>query len=276
MISLMFHGRTIGYICQRIATHSKGKIVALSDSSPLPPKIEGTLIRWDSKVRLAADRTINTAEAVALSRNKRDTRLKLTGLCPPTWTSWLHQRKEYTYPCLVRTKRHFAAQGFYVCQNLKEVEAALKKCGYQHWYISPIIKKVQEYRVFVFQGCCLKVVRRYHDDPTQVAWNIANGGKSKRLKRESWPIPIVKAAIAAGQRINLGWYAADVIVDAEGRPYVLELNTAPGLERDETIVALAKTCKWAGQNEPPPQAVGETWLDLIHPAVKERIKEEED
>lgn len=271
MVTLLWHGRTIGYICNRIATHSKGKIVSLSDSGPLPAKVEGTLIRWDSKRPLPADLTINTAEAVALSRNKRNTRLKLEGLCPPTWTSWLHQRKLYTYPCLVRTKRHFAAKGFYPCNNLHEVEAALKKCGYQHWYISPIIKKEKEYRVFVFQGYCLKVVRRYHEDPSQIAWNIANGGKSARLKKDSWPIPVVKAAIESGKRTGMGWFAADVIVDANGRPYVLEQNSAPGLEREETIVALAKTCKWAGKNQPPAPATGDTWQELCHPAVRERL-----
>lgn len=274
MVTLLFHGRTLGYICQRIAAHSKGQIQALSDRSPLPPKVEGTLIRWDSIARLDADYTINSAEAVRLSRNKKESRIRMRGICPITWTSWLRERMLFTYPCLVRGKRHFAAQKFYVCQNLKEVEVALKRSGYQNWYISPIIQKKLEYRVFIFQGHALKVVRRYHEDPTQIAWNIANGGKSVRLKRESWPIPVVKAAIEAGERLGLGWFAADIIVDAQDKSYVLELNTAPGLERDETITALAKTCKWAGKNPPiVGSAQGEVWSELIHPAVKERLED---
>jgi len=269
MVTLVYKGRQIGPICRSVANLSKGKIQAVCDKTlTLGQRLAGTVIRWDSKLPLMADRDLNRADAVKLSRNKRDSRLMLSGVCPTTWTSWLRQRKQFTYPCIVRARRHHAAQKFHVCHNLREVEAALKKCGYQKWYISPIVPKDLEYRIFCFQGRVIKVVRRFHNDPNVVAWNIANGGKSKRLLKESWPIQACQAAILAGVRLKLDWYAADVIVDRNTSiPYVLELNTAPGLGEDKTFKRLAKVFVWADENEKPGTGKGKTWQELIHPAL---------
>ncbi len=277
MVTLLCHGRQIAPVCQRVANEGKGKIQVLRDTRINSAKIEGTVIRWDSKHPVLADQTFNTAEAVRLSRNKKESRLAMSGLCPPTWTSWLHQRKLYQYPCIVRGRRHHAAQKFHVCNNLKEVEAALKRLGYQKWYISPIVPKELEYRIFVFQGRIIKCVRRWHTDPNQIAWNIAEGGKSVRLLRESWPIEACQAAILAGHRLKLDWFAADVIIDKKTNvPYVLELNTAPGLGQDKTFKRLAKLFIWADENPKPTIGKGNTWQDLIHPKfLKEKSEETE-
>lgn len=240
MVTLLYHARTIGYICKRIANVSGGAIQAICDKDRLPRRINGTLVRWDSREPLEADTTVNSAEAVRLSRNKRESRVKLEGLCPPTWFSL----GDLQYPCLIRPRRHFAAQKFFVCNGMAAARRAITECGRKRWYASPIVDKKLEYRVFVFQGKALKVVRRFHDDPEEVAWNIANGGRSVRLLRASWPTKVVNISVLAGEKLGLGWYAADVIADQEDKPYVLELNTAPGLQRDKTIDMLAKefTC----------------------------------
>lgn len=258
-ITLLYHARTNGYVCDRIARASGGKIQSVPDR-PLPSKINGTLIRWDSKAEVRANHTINTAEAVTASRNKRDSRVDLEGLCPTTWFTL----NECVYPCVIRPKRHYAARKFFVCQNITEARQAIRTC--RRWYASKLIQKTREYRVFVFQDHVVKVVRRFHNDPGQVAWNIAVGGGSKRLIRTSWPVPVLKAAILAGRRLALDWYAADVIVDAAGKSYVLELNTAPGLDRKETMEMLAKL--FATENTIPANKLGNTWQSLIHPALR--------
>lgn len=275
-VTLLYHGRQIGPVCRWVAEASKkGKIQILRDTE-VRGKIEGTVIRWDSTKEVLADKELNLAGAVKLSRNKRDSRLKMSGLAPATWTSWLHQRKQYTFPCIVRARRHHAAQKFYVCNSLREVERALSRCGYQRWYISPLIPKKAEYRVFVFQGRVIKVVRRYHDDPNVVAWNIANGGKSVRVTRESWPLNACYFAVKAGERIGLDWYAADVIIDQSGNPFVLELNTAPGLGVDKTMKRLARVFIWASENEAPTKLDKSpvSWKDLIHPRLFDEGEED--
>lgn len=265
MTTLLYHGHTIGPICRRIAAASDGHVQALSDREHLPAKLDGALVRWDSRAAMRADRDINPREAVLLSRNKKESRLALGALAPRTWI-WYG---DLNYPCLIRPKRHYAAHKFFVCQNALEARRAIRQCGRRRWYASPIINKEQEYRIFAFQDHAIKVVRRFHDNPQEVAWNIANGGRSVRVKHDSWPLPSVKATILAGRALGLGWYAADVIVDAQGKSFVLEANTAPGLDRDNTIKHFAELFSWAGTHEPPPanNLEGDTWEDLIHPAL---------
>lgn len=236
MITLLYHARTNGYVCQRIARASRGSIKAVSDRIPLPAKFKGTLVRWDSRAKVGADQTINTSESVTLSRNKRESRTKLVGLCPPTWT----EINQIQYPCVIRPRRHFGGLNFHVCQTKQEAASAIKRCGFRRWYASELIKKEHEYRVFVFKGDVLKIVRRFHDDPEVVAWNIANGGRSVRVIEKHWPKDVVKVAVEAGKRIGLDLYAADIVVTKEGQPFVLELNTAPGLGRDQTIELMAE------------------------------------
>lgn len=233
MITLLYHARAIGPICKRIARLSEGKIQAVCDRGTIPTL--DTVIRWDSRVEASATKTVNSAAAVKLSRNKSASRVKLGNIAPTTW----FRLEALTFPCLIRPRRHYAAQKFFVCKNLIEAKTAVRRCG-KDWYASPIIDKKLEYRIFVFQGKVIKAVRRFHNDPKQVAWNIANGGRSVRLLKESWPKESLVVAIEAGKRLNLGWYAADVIVDQNDKPFVLELNTAPGLDRDETIELCAK------------------------------------
>lgn len=257
MITLLHHARTNGYVCDRIARVSNGHIQSVSDKSPVA-EVEGTLIRWDSRLAVQAGKTINTAEAVTLSRNKCDSRAALEGLCPETW----FRIQDVTLPCILRPKRHCAAERFHVCRTPAELRLAARR--YQRWYASPIIRKTHEYRVFVFQDHVVKIVRRYHSNPEELAWNAGNGGSSKRVLRTSWPIDVAKIAIEAGRRLGLSWYAADVIKDTE-RSYVLELNTAPGLCRAETIQLLADL--FSSDLKPKACKLGETWKSLIHPAL---------
>jgi len=236
MVTLLYHSKQIGYICKRIADTNPEKLRAVCDKTlPNAMMDYGTIVRWDSVHPLGAHKTINTAEAVTLSRNKHDSRFKLLDLCPTTWddASYLE------YPCLIRPKKHFAAHKFFVVKTKLEAKRAIKRCG-RGWYASPLIDKKLEYRVFVLNGKAFKMVRRFHTDPNQVAWNIANGGTSVRIMKESWPANVATIAVEAGKLLGLDWYAADVIVDQAGKPYVLELNTAPGLARDLTITNLAK------------------------------------
>lgn len=266
MVTILFKGTSVGYICKRIAATNPQKIKAVHESARTGSQISGLLLRWDSKAQQAAQKTLNSAAAVILSRDKRASRLAIDGLCPTTWTK---STETPTFPCLVRPRRHHAAVGFNVCNTIVQYRKAIKRYGLGRWYASPIIKKAKEFRVFVFQGRCIKVARRYCDDPNQIAWNIAVGGKTVRIKKESWPLMAIEKAIKATVRLGLDYAAVDVIVDAAGTVYVLEANTAPGLDREETIKKLGQYLVWAETNPTPPAIVwsGPLTSKLVsHPA----------
>lgn len=238
MITLLYHARSNGAICKRIAAASEGKIIAFCDKDlPILPKADGLLVRWDSKVEVEVGREINKAAAVALSRNKRASRLILDGLCPITWVD----RGSCRYPCVVRPRRHFGGHKFFLCNNREELNRATRLCGGpQRWYASEFIEKTDEFRVFVLNGEAFKVVRRYRRDADPlVPWNAHNGGLSRRIKPEHWPVGVAEIAEEATKRLGLDLAAVDVI-SKDGKNYVLEANTAPGLEREGTIKRFAK------------------------------------
>lgn len=248
MISILYKGTSVGYVVKRIAATNPTKIKAVhQDQVSGVPQL---LLRWDSKKELNAHKTLNSAKAVSLCRDKRASRIALEGLCPKTVVVG-GALSTLTFPALIRPRKHYAAVGFHVVNSLLQAQKVAKKLGAGKWYASPIIKKSKEFRVFVFQGRCVQVARRYCDDPNQIAWNIAVGGKTVRVKRESWPLEAIKAAVQATIKLGLDYAAIDVIVDGAGKPYVLEANTAPGLDQEKTIKRLGQLLVWAETHEVP-------------------------
>jgi len=270
MVTILYRGTSVGYICKKIAATNPTKIRAVHESNFHHTNyVDGTLVRWDSKMPLHAAKTINSYVAVQLSRDKRASRIELAGLCPQTVVT-TPQLATLTYPALIRPRRHHAALGFHVCANTAQAAKVVKRLGAGRWYASPVIKKTKEFRVFVFQGRCIQVARRYCDDPNQIAWNIAVGGKTVRVKRESWPLEAIKSAILATEKLGLDYAAIDVIIDTQGKPYVLEANTAPGLEREETIKKLGQLFIWSETHEVPAKINWTSTLNIKlvrHPAM---------
>ncbi len=237
MITLLYHARANGAICKRIAAESGGVIQALCDKDQPIQHLDGMLVRWDSRSdSFHADKEVNSAAAVILSRNKRRARMALEGICPATW----FVKRDCQFPCVVRPKRHFGGHNFFLCNNQDELVKAIRRFGAGGWYASEFIAKSDEFRIFVINGEAFKIVRRYRKDadPTQ-PWNAHNGGLSKRIKPENWPAGLAAIAESAAEKLGLDLCAVDVIAK-DAKQYVLEANTAPGLERQGTIRRFAK------------------------------------
>lgn len=235
MIILLYHARANGFVCKKIAASAPNAIVAVCDSADVVVQETDVIVRWDSKKLLENERnTINTAQAVILSRNKSKTRNKLIGICPKTW----FHTNDIEYPCIIRPRYHYGGFRLFVCNNYDDALSAIKKCG-KGWYASELIEKTLEYRVFVFRGQTIKVVRRWHN-PGIIAWNSHNEGRSIRVQRSHWPKEVCEIALEATNRIGLDLCAVDVIVNQGNCPFVLELNTAPGLLKEQSYTLFAK------------------------------------
>lgn len=235
MTTLLYHCRSVGYVCKRIAEQSDN-IQALCDKELGNLEyIPGRVIHWDSMKPVAADDIINAPLYVKLSRNKKKSRQVLNELSPKTWFNI----DDIEYPCIIRPSHHHGGLEFFVCNNRTEAIQAIKQFCRGRWYASAIIDKTHEYRVFVYNNNVIKITRRLPPGNGGIAWNPSLGGQIIRVKRESWSTDVVNIALKAGQRLDLGWYAADVAVDTN-RPYVLECNTAPGIHRQQTIEKFAR------------------------------------
>lgn len=236
----------------------------------------GYLFRWGCTSSLselglpAASTTVNSAESIQWCSNKRSSRLEMqeAGVpVPQTWASESFSRYEEG-EFVARPATH--AQG----RHLVYGSAAMITL-YHGGYVSRLINKAAEYRVFVAQNRAVWVAQKTPGNPSQVAWNVAQGGRFDNVAWGEWPKRVVQAALAAakvGKAHGLDFCGVDVMVDAEGNPYVLEVNSAPSQTSPYRQQCVAKVFDYIILNgkehfEDVPDSPRRTWKSYIHPAI---------
>lgn len=145
------------------------------------------------------------------------------------------------------------------------------------WYASEYIPKVAEHRVFIVGGRVVAVANKTPDDPDAIAWNMAQGAKMSNVKWGDWNLEACRIAIQAFNLTGLDFVGADIMIDAEGRPYILEFNSAPTMmmksDGDPSYrhMCMAKGLKYLMEGEVVPDVpeVVTSWRDVIHPAIYE-------
>jgi len=145
------------------------------------------------------------------------------------------------------------------------------------WYASELIDKVAEYRVYVVSGRVATVAEKTPDNPDAVAWNVAQGGRFDVVRWGSWPMEVVRVALEAFKYSGLDFGGVDVMVDRDGRAYVIEINSAPSLpllssgQVSYRQTCMAKTFAYIMQNGKEHFASPENydhWSQVIHPAIQ--------
>ena len=187
-------------------------------STVLPP--------WKDRVRL-----LNAPRAVERVSNKMLFFLDTQGHgIIPDWTDspeeaqgWLNNGKSVV-------ERHVlngsGGLGIRIVDNADELSAAPLYVEY--------IKKKAEYRVHLFQGRIIDTqqkIRRNNQEPLD--WRVRSYSNGFMYVREGIRIPVcvLDVAIQCMQLTDLHFGAVDVIYnERQDRAYVLEINTAPGLE----------------------------------------------
>lgn len=267
MVTLVYRAETVGPVCGRVCK-GNGSLRYVRDDRKI--SADGLVVRWGSIVP-GDFPSLNSAEAVAVAKDKIETRKRLGVMAPPTW----FKRQDIPNPeqmaVIIRPGKHHAGRKFFVCSSQPAVNKAIDKCG-RLWYASLLVEKAHEYRVFVCQGHVVSVSERFPaegaEGASRIAWNLAMGGKLINVRYKQWPIPVCKTAIEAAKKLGLDWCALDITTDTGGDAWVFEANTAPGLRNPHTISQIAKTFTWAGANPAPKTAKGSTWQTLMHPALR--------
>ena len=144
-------------------------------------------------------------------------------IVPKTWFNYLSA--SITYPCILRPGTHAQGKHLYYCKNYVDLTNAITKVN--HYYISEYIPKVAEYRVCFIQGLVAWVANKIPKDPQAIAWNVAQGSKFENVSWKKWPINVIETAYKAYKLSGLYLGGVDVMVDKDGRSYVLEINSAP-------------------------------------------------
>jgi hypothetical protein len=116
-------------------------------------------------------------------------------------------------------------------------------------FFTEYIPRQTEIRVWVYRRRHLASYQKVMRHPTQYKYfgcSYRNGFAFELMPAEQVNRAAVEQAAAAVDALGLDFGAADVLIGKDGLPYVLEVNTAPGVEgARQSIVALAdKIANW--------------------------------
>ena len=198
------------------------------------------LIRWgNSATFISCEYVINSSGAVANAARK-DKALWLMAREGVKVPDFLRIEEDTTVeslaaciPGFLRSRYHQGGDGLKFVPTLNACEVAMKKDEYT--YIVKEINKIQEWRVHVgsFMGAELLYVQRKlrqaSAEPSKV-WNYDNGWTfNTRAPSSLASYLIIDEAKRAVEALGLDFGAVDLLVDAEGTAWVIEVNTAPAL-----------------------------------------------
>lgn len=255
----------------------------IRNDKPLPNDLS-LVFRWGTTSNVPCNNVVNTAEAIHRVNDKAGFRELLMGvwvdggfqgkpLCPFTqFEQNLEEEGGFEpndYPMIVRPRTHAQGKHVYLVNNQAELEAAITKCG-PGWYASEYINKVAEYRVTFVQGRVVWVAKKTPGDLNAIAWNVSQGGRFDNVSWGDWPLRAVRIAREAFNLSGLDFGAVDVMVDAQGRPYVLEINSAPSQTSPYRQECMAKAFDYVVVNGKASIPITEElggWKKFIHVAL---------
>lgn len=113
-------------------------------------------------------------------------------------------------------------------------QAGLRNWGRRRDFWSEYIPSVTEFRVWVYRNAHLGTYEKVLVHPEWkarlVGRNYHNGYAFQLVPEERIPRRAVEAAIQSIHAMELDFGAVDILQGRDGRYYVLEVNTAPGVE----------------------------------------------
>ncbi len=219
--------------CHGIRRHSRHNMVVCRNDVRNRrgyPAGHDTIIRWGCTDHVPDHfNIIQPARAIHQVNNKLTFRRQLLdegeNLAPRTWFN--SGDAGVTYPCIVRPDHHAQGRQLHLCNNVQELRRA---CGrYERYYISELIDKVSEYRMFVVQGRVAAVAQKTPGNPNDIAWNVARGGRFDNVRFDNWPLQPVRKAVEAFNISGLDFGGVDMMTGRDGVSYVIEINSAPSL-----------------------------------------------
>ncbi len=203
--------------------------------------VKGSIINWGNSA-FYRDMTyevdlFNHPDAVAKAVNKLEAFKALDGHCPiPEWTEsavgaleWLV--RDHT-AVVARTKlTGHSGEGIVITDPLNPAQEPLPDAPLYTKYI----KKIQEYRLHVFRDKVFFIQRKARNKEIpdeQVNWKIRNHANGFIFAHQDVDVPegAKQYAIAAVRALGLDFGAVDIICTKQLEWFVLEVNTACGLE----------------------------------------------
>lgn len=248
-------------------------------------RAEDVVVRWGCTAAIPTQprHVSNSAESIHWCADKRAGRLAMQTADVPVPETWASE----TFRDTMLNLPHDAVVGHFVlrpaahAQGLRlwsgdatAILAAMRANNLTTGgYVSRLIPKVAEYRVFCMLNRAVWVARKTPGNPDDVAWNVARGGRFDNVRWDEWPKAVIIAALQAAAVSGTEFCGVDVMVDAEGLPYVLEVNSAPSQTSPYRQQCVARALAYhytQGWNRFPDVEDGprRTYRSYIHPSLR--------
>lgn len=216
-----------------------GGLVLRREGSRFRPRSTDTIINWGSSITGGVPVTFNQPERVALSSNKLSWFTAIQPLAPEVVPQFWTRREDIpssAYPIVCRTilDGHSGA-GIVIAATPDDLVPAPLYVKYEN--------KKQEYRVHVGATpgrtnperiiAVQRKARNMSVPDDQVNWQVRNHSNGFIYVRQNVvaPTEVLDAARQVFAQTGLDFGAVDVVHnERQSRAYVLEVNTAPGLE----------------------------------------------
>ena len=179
---------------------------------------------------------INTARSIEIAANKPRCRKILRENEIPVPTTWSSDytlnhidlvHRNWSKPLIARPRYHFQGRNFKFAKTLSQAQEFLN-CNY---YLQEIIEKLEEYRVFIFNGKFFEVNKKVPTDAVKsdIIRNYGNGWFFQWMPYDTAPKTMLAYCKKAANAIELEWSAIDCCIDTAGNAYIFEINSAPAL-----------------------------------------------
>lgn len=285
-MNILLRRRKLGHgTCIGLKAASTTGLEVLRNDAAFPGELN-YVFRWGCTTTIPQRegvKVVNKAEAIHWCSNKRQGRLDMQAADVSVPETWTHENFVGEISTILAESHHSGLSGMFVSRTAQHAQGRNLLAGtseellfdsrfpsHAGGYVSRLIDKVAEYRVMVCQNRVVWVAKKTPGNPDDVAWNVAQGGRFDNVKWGEWPMAVVKEALRAANVSGTDFCGVDVMADARGWAYVLEVNSAPSQTSEYRQQCLAKAFDHIVQNgkEPFPDVVGGlNWKNAIHPAV---------
>lgn len=160
------------------------------------------------------------------------------------------------FPAFARQASHVGGRDIRLCLQPEHAQMYLRN-GWS--YLTRYVPLTTEFRVWVYRrrhlGTYRKVLARPNDflRRQRFGCNYDNGYSFQLVPEASIPRPAVEMASTAVQALGLDFGAVDILQGKDNQFYILEVNTAPGVEGDgrQVIRSLAdRIASWYNHGMP--------------------------
>jgi hypothetical protein len=228
----------------------KEQDVDIRGGTRLPEGELGVLIRWGATAPIGRKprRVLNSMKAIQAASNKREALevLRQAGINVPVVYAAGSLGRIAKWPVLGRKDHHVGANDIVLCLQARDVDRAEQQLGCTHF--TEYVPTKAEYRVHVFGDAIIKISQKILTDPDQATqpW-IRNLGAGYTFRQSEIRLTGASRgmAIDAVNALGLTFGAVDLIVGDDDKAYVLEVNTAPGLQTDTSLDAYLEQFKQA-------------------------------